>query len=306
MYLRRRLSGTTLITETSPHLDDPDSWTPADAGAVLGFTSPFAPEWEVAHARAAGVADGGIGLPFAPLAFREYMLFEQHYVNAARGYVRRFRPRLAAFTDVAERVTGRTFPSFRAPRFWHRQPMYYLGNATTIVPSGTPVAAPPYSTALDYELELAFVLREPLLDATPAQAEAAIGAAVVLCDFTARDVQLPEMESGFGPQKSKHFVTSLSATAVTADEVLADWSRRPARIEINGEVVAKPDQSQPRWSIGEVLAHASAGERLEPGEIVATGTFVGGCAMENGHWVQPGDTLRLVVEGVGEIEHRIR
>jgi 2-keto-4-pentenoate hydratase/2-oxohepta-3-ene-1,7-dioic acid hydratase in catechol pathway len=69
--------------------------------------------------------------------------------------------------------------------------MYYMSNANTIVPSGTPVAFPPYSTALGYELELAVVLREPLRDATPAQAEAAIGVAVVLCDFSARDVQSP-------------------------------------------------------------------------------------------------------------------
>ena len=51
----------------------------------------------------------------------------------------------------------------------------------------------------------------------------AIGAAVVLCDSTARDMQMPEMNMGFGPQKSKHFLTSISATAVTAEEIVADW-----------------------------------------------------------------------------------
>jgi 2-keto-4-pentenoate hydratase/2-oxohepta-3-ene-1,7-dioic acid hydratase in catechol pathway len=113
------------------------------------------------------------------------------------------------------------------------------------------------------------------------------------------------MNSGFGPHKSKHFLTSISSTAVTADEVLSDWWRREARVEINGEVVGKPDPSRRQWTLGEIVAHASAGEQLWPGEIVATGTYANGCGMEIGRWLQPGDQLRLTIDGVGEIEHRI-
>lgn len=46
--------------------------------------------------------------------------------------------------------------------------------------SGTPVKAPAYTQALDYELELGFVLSKPLLDATPDQALEAIGGFVVV------------------------------------------------------------------------------------------------------------------------------
>jgi 2-keto-4-pentenoate hydratase/2-oxohepta-3-ene-1,7-dioic acid hydratase in catechol pathway len=44
---------------------------------------------------------------------------------------------------------------------------------------------------------------------------------VVLNDFSARDVQLGEMRSGFGPQKSKHFASAMSGVIVSADEILA-------------------------------------------------------------------------------------
>lgn len=54
------------------------------------------------------------------------------------------------------------------------------GNPATFVPSGTSVTAPPCSSALDYELELAFVLRAPLFDATPEEAVKTIGAFAVL------------------------------------------------------------------------------------------------------------------------------
>jgi 2-keto-4-pentenoate hydratase/2-oxohepta-3-ene-1,7-dioic acid hydratase in catechol pathway len=37
-----------------------------------------------------------------------------------------------------------------------------------------------------------------------------------MCDFSARDVQIPEMRSGMGPQKAKHFLSSM-ATAVPGE-----------------------------------------------------------------------------------------
>jgi 2-keto-4-pentenoate hydratase/2-oxohepta-3-ene-1,7-dioic acid hydratase in catechol pathway len=57
------------------------------------------------------------------------------------------------------------------------------------------------------------------------------------------------------------------------------------------------------WSLGEMIAHASRGEQLSPGELLTTGTLPGGSGMETGHWLRPGDTLALALDGVGEIEH---
>ncbi|WP_218130369.1 fumarylacetoacetate hydrolase family protein [Lentzea jiangxiensis] len=282
-----------------------DEWEISDATTVLGHRSAFAPSWEVERALASGAVEGDLVLPFHPLSFRDFMLYEQHNIGAARGYVGRYRPGVARLARVYETVTRSVFPAFRPKPLWYRQPIYYMSNATTIVPSGTPVRTPHYTKALDYELELAFVLGRPLLDASPAEAERAIAAFVVLCDFSARDVQIPEMDSGFGPQKAKHFVTSLSSTAVSASEVLPRWTELRSEVTINGESVAKPDASRPRWSLGEMLAHASASEQLLPGELFATGTFAGGSGMEIGRWLKPGDFLRLDIGGVGTIEHRI-
>lgn len=41
------------------------------------------------------------------------------------------------------------------------------------------------------------------------------------------------------------------------------------------------------------------------GERISTGTLPGGSGMENGRWLQSGDTLRLGIEGVGEISHLV-
>jgi 2-keto-4-pentenoate hydratase/2-oxohepta-3-ene-1,7-dioic acid hydratase in catechol pathway len=305
MQIRRRLTAdATLVVETREH--DTDPWQHSDPKTALGYESAFSPAWELAQTAAHDAGDEGAVLPFQPLSFRDFAIFEEHYTGAARGYVRRFRPNLARVAKGYEAITGSTFPPLRPNRLWYRQPVYYMGNAATFVPSGTPVSAPPYTRALDYELELGFVLRDPLLNASPSEAEDAIGTFVLLCDFSARDVQIPEMNSGSGPQKSKHFLTSLATTAVTATDLLPVWTGLRSTVTINGEVVARPDARKPRWSLGELLAHASAGEQLHPGELFGTGTITHGCGMEIDRWLQPGDQLRLEMEGVGVIEHAIR
>src|SRR5207247_2242195 len=98
--------------------------------------------------------------------------------------------------------------------------------------------------------ELGFVLAQPLLDAAPQAAEAAIGGFVVLNDFSARDVPRAEMASGFGPQKAKHFRSAISSVVVTADEILPRWRGLKGRVRVNGQLVAQCATAGARWSLG--------------------------------------------------------
>ena len=58
-------------------------------------------------------------------------------------------------------------------------------------------------------------------------------------------------------------------------------------------------------SLGDVLAHASRGEQLHPGELFGTGTLPGGSGMETGRWLRSGDALTLTIDEIGEIKHSI-
>lgn len=262
------------------------------------------PVWQTAQTDKPA-QEGQLCLPFQPLSFRDCMLFEQHWVQSSRGYARRFLPGSYQVTRLFERLTHQPFPAFRPHRLWRQQPIYYFGNHLTMVPSGAAVTPPDYTRALDYELELGWVLSKPLFNATPAEAEAAIGAFVVVNDFSARDVQREEMRSGLGPQKSKHFLSSMSTTLVTADEILPRVDQLLAHVELNGEVVSRTSTKGMRYTPGEVLAHLSRSEQLHAGELIASGTLPGGCGMETDHWLKKGDTLRLVIEPIGEIVHTI-
>lgn len=244
-------------------------------------------------------------MPFEPRSYRDFMLFERHGIDAARGFVRRFWPHLLPVARAYEAITRKTFPAFRPKPLWYRQPIYYMGNHLAFATDGDAIAIPSYTSALDYELEIGFVLARGLLDASPAEAESAIGGFVVFNDFSARDVQYDEMQSGFGPQKAKHFANTISSVVVTSDEILTRWRALKGYVKLNGALIAEPDSSGARWSPGEVLAHASRSERLHPGEFFGSGTLPGGSGIETGRLLGAGDHIEIGIEHIGSLGNRI-
>lgn len=297
-----------VLARLSPRVSEPEAclWA-TDIVAFLG--APASVRAEVEHMAAgmpaSGSTDSTILIPFELRSYRDFMLFERHAVDAARGFVRMFWPRLSTVVEVYEAVTRATFPALRPKPLWYRQPIYYMGNHLAFAIDGDPISIPSYTRALDYELEIGCVLAQSLLDASPAEAEAAIGGFVVFNDFSARDVQHQEMQSGFGPQKAKHFRNAISTTVVTADKILPHWSSLRGYVRINGELIAEPTSAWPQWSLGEAIAHASRCERLYPGEFFGSGTLPGGSGIETGRLLSAGDVIEIGIEHIGSLRNRI-
>ncbi|MDF1764316.1 MAG: fumarylacetoacetate hydrolase family protein [Oleibacter sp.] len=244
-------------------------------------------------------------LPFQPLSLRDCMLSETHATNAARGIVKTFMPLVYPLVCGIEKLTRRPFPALKPKAVWYQQPLYYFSNHLNIAKDGDTVHWPSYTDYLDYEIELACVLRKPLFNATEAEALGAIGGFMVLNDFSARDVQLAEMRSGFGPQKAKHFVNGLANVLTTADEILPLIQTLKAEVMINNRVVCQSSTADMQHSVAQVLMHLSKDEALHPGEVVGFGTLPGGCALENGHWLQAGDVIKISIERIGSLTNTI-
>lgn len=295
------------LCSLTPALPEADiaRWS-ADTIALLGAPDDVLARVSEAAARLTPDQGPGrtIALPFEPKSFRDFMLYEQHAIDAARGFVRADLPNLWPLVRAYERIVGPPFPLLRPSRLWSRQPIYYMGNHLAFTGDGD-VAIPAYAESIDYELELGFVLARALFNASPAEAEAAIGGFVVVNDFTVRSVQREEMRSGFGPQKSKHFRNGMSTVIVSAGEVLPRWRNLKGSVRINGHLYAEPSSAGPRWSLGEALAHVSRSERLYPGELFATGTLPGGSGIEIGRLLDAGDEIEIAIDGIGGLRNSI-
>lgn len=244
-------------------------------------------------------------LPFAPRTFRDFMLYEQHVIDAGKGLVKRFLPRMWKPLALYERLTGKPHPKLRPKPIWYEKPIYYMGSPINFYTEGETIPWPAYTKALDYELELGVVLARPIYNATPEEALAAIGGFVVINDFSARDVQYPEMTSGFGPVKAKNFANGMSAEVVTADEVLPYVEDLSVRVTVNGQTWGQGTTAGPQHSLAAMVAYASLGEKVVPGEVMATGTIPGCSGVETGHWLSPGDEITLTIERVGHLTNRI-
>ena len=263
----------------------------------------------------AGVADdpsvaadpGTAGIPFAPRSMRAFMLWEAHVIQSSRMLVKRFFPPPARVAVAGfERATARTFPKLRPnARFWEA-PTFYVANHTMVLGDGQDMWWPSHTEFLDFELELACVLRSSLVDATPEQAREAVGGWFVLNDWSARDVQAEDFRRNvFGPVvKSKTFANSIGCDVVTADE-FGDWKQATGRVRVDGELWCEGATAGPAHDIGEMLAYASKGERLDAGDVISTGTMPGCCGLELDRWIRPGQIVELEIDRIGTLSNRI-
>ena len=162
---------------------------------------------------------------------------------------------------------------------------------------------PPFAKELDYELSVACVIGRPGRDLEPAGALDVIFGYTLLNDWTARDVERTDMETGLGPAKSKDFATSLGPCVVTADEV--DPSSLPLLARVDGTVWSAGNLRDANWTFPEMIAHVSAGEDVLPGDVYGSGTFGGGCAADLGRRLETGQVIELEGEGIGVLRTRL-
>jgi 2-keto-4-pentenoate hydratase/2-oxohepta-3-ene-1,7-dioic acid hydratase in catechol pathway len=227
-----------------------------------------------------------------PASIRDFYGFEGH---VARAYARRNRP---------------------IPPVWREMPVFYFGCAATVVGPYETVVKPAETNELDFELEVAAIIGQRGQDISAADAWTYVAGLTILNDWSARDIQRREMSVGLGPAKGKDFATSLGPWIVTLDE-LAD-RRRGDHLDlamiarVNDEEVSRGNLKDLFWPLPAMIAAASRNVKLEPGDIIATGTVETGCLLdqltaEGGgvEWLQPGDEVELEVERLGRLRNVI-
>jgi fumarylacetoacetate (FAA) hydrolase len=132
-----------------------------------------------------------------------------------------------------------------------------------------------------------------------------IGGFTIMNDWSARDLQRPEMKIGLGPSKGKDFATSLGPMVVTPDELGDLELEMTARV--NGEERSRGNMGDMHHPWAKIVEHASRNTRLRAGDVLGSGTVGTGCILEHGdgRWLQPGDEVELEIEGIGVLRNRV-
>jgi len=196
---------------------------------------------------------------------------------------------------------------------WYELPVFYFTNPAAVLGPGDPVAAPPRSAELDYELEVACVLGRGGVNLGLEDADQVVAGFMVMNDWSARDVQRREMALSLGPAKGKDFATSLGPTLVTAAEFAPGGLREvPSAVmtaTVNGVEWSRADLDGLWWSFAEMLAYASEAAPVRRGDVLGSGTCGTGCILELSlvhgadkyPYLQPGDQVELEVAGLGAL-----
>ena len=151
---------------------------------------------------------------------------------------------------------------------------------------------------------------------------------MIMNDFSARQLQMEEMQLSLGPAKGKDFASATGPWLVTLDE-LEPFSCPPARGHqgknwdlmmqafVNDKQLSFGKLSDMNWTFSELIERASYGVDLFPGDIIGSGTVGTGCFLElNGtnklldpdfisEWLHAGDEVELRVEGLGALKNKI-
>ena len=185
-----------------------------------------------------------------------------------------------------------------------RQTIYFSKRVNRAVdPFGGICAHEDMTQQLDYEAELAVILKKDAKDVKRGEVEQYIFGYTIMNDVSARDVQTAHKQFYFG--KGLDGFTPLGPCIVTADAISYPPELR-IRSFVNGEPRQDSNTAYFLSTIEDIVVELSQGMTLQAGTIIATGTPAGvGMGFTPPKFLKIGDVVRCEIEGIGALENTV-
>jgi fumarylpyruvate hydrolase len=174
-------------------------------------------------------------------------------------------------------------------------PFFFTKWAETVVPSGSTVAYPPETSDFHYEAELVVAIDKGGRNISAEKAlEHVYGYAAGL-DMTRRDLQLAARVAGRPWDTGKNVEQSSPLGVIHPASQAGHLDHGTISLSVNGQVRQSADLSDLIWSVPDIVAYVSRFYRLEPGDLIYTGTPAGVGS------VTEGDALVVSIAGLSEL-----
>ncbi len=179
------------------------------------------------------------------------------------------------------------------------QPTMFAKYRNALAAPGAEVKLPDYSSKVDYEAEVAFVIGKRAKDVAEGDALGHIAGYMLLNDLSARDMQFATPQ--WMPGKVFDGSAPCGPWLVTPDEA-GDPNAIDIRLELNGEEMQDGSTADLVHSIPALVAYLSKLMTLDPGDVVSTGTPAGvGSLRDPAVWLKPGDEVVVESERLGRL-----
>lgn len=182
-------------------------------------------------------------------------------------------------------------------------PVVFVRFPSSLVGHGRDVVRPRVSSRYDYEGELAVIVGRTGRYVSEDRAWDHVAGLCPFLDGSLRDYQ---RHSGqFTPGKNFPASGAMGPALVTLDEI-GDPGALRLETRVNGEVLQSGQLSELIFDVPRLIAYCSTFTRLEPGDVIATGTPGGvGAARKPPRWLVPGDTVEVDIGPAGCLRNQV-
>jgi 2-keto-4-pentenoate hydratase/2-oxohepta-3-ene-1,7-dioic acid hydratase in catechol pathway len=182
-------------------------------------------------------------------------------------------------------------------------PMFFNKQATCVNAPFAPIHRPRVSEALDYEGELGIIIGKRCRHVPRARAHEVIAGYTIVDDVSVRDWQRRAQTMTLGKSFDTH--GPVGPWIVTTDE-MPDPHKLELRTWVNGELRQHSNTKHLIFDCFAQVETLSTVCTLLPGTIISTGTPGGvAAAMKPPKWLKAGDVVKIEIEGIGSIEHKV-
>ena len=175
-------------------------------------------------------------------------------------------------------------------------PFFFQKPTDSIVIDGSSVPYPPATEDFQHEIELVLAIGKGGADIEETAAVDHVFGLAVGIDLTRRDLQLTARKAGRPWESGKSFDQSAPISSIKKLGGQDLPGAGSITLEVNGALRQSGDLREMIWSPAEIVSALSRQFRLEPGDLIYTGTPAGVGP------VIPGDVVSGYIDGVGSIE----
>lgn len=173
--------------------------------------------------------------------------------------------------ELVRKARGAEMPQ----SFW-TDPLMYQGGSDSFLGPRDPIVMADEAWGIDLEGEVAVIVDDVPMGATPDEARDAIRLVMLVNDVSLRGLIPAELAKGFGFFQSKPS-TAFSPVAVSPDELGDAWDggklHLPLLTSINGKAFGRANAGiDMTFDFGQLVAHAAKTRPLVAGSIIGSGT----------------------------------
>jgi fumarylpyruvate hydrolase len=179
-------------------------------------------------------------------------------------------------------------------------PFFFMKPADAVVTDGRDPHYPPATSNYHHEIELVVAIGRGGRDIASATALDHVWGYAVGLDMTRRDLQLAARDLGRPWDFGKGFDESAPIGPIHPVAQVGHLATGAITLDVNGTERQRADLADMIWNVPDTIAYLSGFARLEPGDLIFTGTPAGVGA------VVAGDTLRGAIAGLPDLVVKVQ